>query len=1028
MPTMTCPTADRLIAFQTGKLRHDDLNEIAAHVESCTACLTVLERVSTMKDSLVNELRQARPRDGFSEEPDCRRALNNAAALLGDSTHTRDETADAAPPADLSRTMLGKYQLLGVLGQGGMGTVYKAVHTLLKRTVALKVLPPNRLKNPVAVSRFRREIEAAGRLDHPHIVRTSDADEADGHHFLVMEWLAGQDLAKEVRERGPLPIAQACDFIRQAALGLECAHQHGMVHRDVKPSNLLVTKTAEGTALVKVLDLGLALLQTSGNSESDLTGPDHVMGTYDYIAPEQATNAHEVDGRADIYSLGCTLYFLLTGKAPFQGKTETQKLLAHQCEEPAPIAQFRPEIPRAVTAIVKKMMAKEPSRRYATMRDVADALTKMRVLPAPRSRLRAPLFAAAAALLALFVGGVTIYPQIVIRIKGKEGDTEITLPKDIGVDVLKDKKVIASIPGDAKPAKDNAKKPSADSAMLDKKKEAAPMPTPAKGAVALHIMTKLGIESQVEVRDIGLSSSQANVIAELMFSRTDTIEFRRTHTGETGLGRVCLDMGKGIYVFIPIHQVTRIDAADNEHVVTLLDATTHRGRLLTAITTNDGKTHQLSDAKSVKVLTATPVKPDEARAPKTLLTVGNTPYRLSAYAFHAGPFGFGQRFRMDVDGANLEPDLSDFNKVVVTPSPEGKWRIAVTAPAGQETNGILNTSTSRGPRWYLLGEMRNGWLILVAYFNGNPGFSLEKLKQESPKKADASPGKADHTDGVTHLAISRNGSKLLTATADQRLWFWSRDADDGKLHLQWKMDMPRVQAITLDPAGANALIAINGNSRLTHVNTQTQEAKDKPGRYGATAVEFSADGRRYITGTNYGGFTLFDWPDAEPLREFAGRDHPVRQLCFSRDGKRILSVGNDKTIRLWNVADAEELKRVPTLFLDKTVAALSFDATHALITQNNVVHVWNLNTLKISTKLDGHEEHVTALALTPDGRTAVTASRDKTLRGWDLGTGKGVFKLDGHDGDITCVSVSAEGRHIVSGSRDKTLRVWAWPK
>ena len=286
----------------------------------------------------------------------------------GEATHTHDDTANNAPPTMLPMKMLGKYELLEPIGQGGMGTVYKAVHTLLKRTVAVKVLPPNRLKDPQAVNRFRREIEAAGRLDHPHIVRTSDADEADGQHFLVMEWLAGHDLAKYVRERGALSVEQACDFIRQAALGLECADEHGMVHRDVKPSNLFLTsrerERPEAPPIVKVLDLGLALLHDNAALESELTGAGQVMGTYDYIAPEQAMESHTVDARADIYSLGCTFYFLLTGKAPFHGKSEAKKLLAHQLEEPTSLTEDRPDVPNEVIAVLTRMMAKDPGKRY----------------------------------------------------------------------------------------------------------------------------------------------------------------------------------------------------------------------------------------------------------------------------------------------------------------------------------------------------------------------------------------------------------------------------------------------------------------------------------------------------------------------------------------------------------------------------------------------------------------------------------------------------------------------------------------
>jgi serine/threonine protein kinase len=208
---------------------------------------------------------------------------------------------------------LGPYQLFEELGHGAMGTVYRALHVKLKRVVALKVLSAARLGDPGAADRFAREMEAIGKLDHVNIVRATDAGEAEGFPFLVMEFLNGLDLAQLVKRRGALPLADACEVIRQAALGLQHAHEHHLVHRDVKPSNLLLTP--EGR--VKVLDLGLALLPREPQAREALTEVGQVMGTFDFMAPEQAADVRNVDIRADIYSLGCTLYYLMVGQPPF---------------------------------------------------------------------------------------------------------------------------------------------------------------------------------------------------------------------------------------------------------------------------------------------------------------------------------------------------------------------------------------------------------------------------------------------------------------------------------------------------------------------------------------------------------------------------------------------------------------------------------------------------------------------------------------------------------------------------------------
>jgi Leucine-rich repeat (LRR) protein/tRNA A-37 threonylcarbamoyl transferase component Bud32 len=268
--------------------------------------------------------------------------------------------------------LLGPYVLLEQIGEGGMGQVFKARHAKLGRIVALKLIRAERLSNPQTVGRFRREIRAAAQLSHPNIVHAYDADEAGGVHFFAMEYVEGTDLAKLLKQHGPLPVAGACEYIRQAALGLQHAHEKGLVHRDLKPHNLLLTKDG----VVKVLDLGLARLGETVVEQSGEfnTATGIVMGTPDYMAPEQANDAKRADIRADLYSLGCTLYHLLTGCVPFPGQSLTEKLLGHQMQQPRPIEELRPDVPPAVAAVVRRLMAKKPADRYQTPAEAAAAL------------------------------------------------------------------------------------------------------------------------------------------------------------------------------------------------------------------------------------------------------------------------------------------------------------------------------------------------------------------------------------------------------------------------------------------------------------------------------------------------------------------------------------------------------------------------------------------------------------------------------------------------------------------------------
>ena len=264
--------------------------------------------------------------------------------------------------------VLGDYVVLDEIGAGGMGQVFKAWHRTMERTVALKKLPQKTMRSPQAVERFHREVKAAARLEHPNIVTAYDAGEAEGIHFLVMQYVDGHDLAEVLAERGPLPVAEAVDYMIQAARGLEYAHDQGVVHRDIKPANLLLDQ--RGT--VKILDMGLARMHQQDRpmetARSDrLTESGQVMGTFDYMAPEQAEDTHHADRQADVYALGCTLYRLLTGDPPYQGETAIQVLLAHREAAIPSLCEARPDVPARLGAVCQKMMAKRPEDRQPSM-------------------------------------------------------------------------------------------------------------------------------------------------------------------------------------------------------------------------------------------------------------------------------------------------------------------------------------------------------------------------------------------------------------------------------------------------------------------------------------------------------------------------------------------------------------------------------------------------------------------------------------------------------------------------------------
>jgi serine/threonine protein kinase len=265
---------------------------------------------------------------------------------------------------------LGSHKLLGHLGSGGMSSVYLAEHILMKHQRAIKVLPKSKLGKNSYLERFQREAKAIASLNHPNIVRAYDINNEKDTHYLVMEYVEGADMQNLVRKHGPLPYAVAADYIAQAARGLHHAHEAGLIHRDVKPANLLVNKDG----VVKVLDLGLALFSEDTDASLTMEYNDKVLGTADYLPPEQAINSHKIDSRADMYGLGCTLYFLLTGHPPFPDGSIASRIIKHQNSMPPDIRKERVDCPGELDGVCVKMMQKDPKFRYTSCLQVAEIL------------------------------------------------------------------------------------------------------------------------------------------------------------------------------------------------------------------------------------------------------------------------------------------------------------------------------------------------------------------------------------------------------------------------------------------------------------------------------------------------------------------------------------------------------------------------------------------------------------------------------------------------------------------------------
>lgn len=401
-----CPDKSHLGKLVCGELTADHTTHVLNHLDTCLSCAKVLDELNGHPGSFVKLLRvsAADIDNPVRDEPELCEVIERLRGLpvpdgLGSSVN-EEGTEELRTPVRLARS-LGPWQLLEQIGRGGMGVVYRARHVRLRQERAIKLLPPTIGQTPEALARFEKEIQAVGRLDHEHIVRAFGAEEIDGQLGLIMELVDGEDLSTLVRDHGPMSPERACDYIRQAAVGLHHIDSVGLVHRDLKPRNLTLDKQGR----IRILDMGLARLLSSNSNDAvvdsiqqsddiawndqSLTQPGQIMGTLGYIAPEQAANTHDVDIRADIYGLGATLYFLLTGFAPFadRGRLTAQSYLTMVTHEvPTPLRQLRPDVSGNVIALIDRMMARNPGQRFQSPSDVANAIESFTVPSKARSR------------------------------------------------------------------------------------------------------------------------------------------------------------------------------------------------------------------------------------------------------------------------------------------------------------------------------------------------------------------------------------------------------------------------------------------------------------------------------------------------------------------------------------------------------------------------------------------------------------------------------------------------------------------
>jgi WD40 repeat protein/tRNA A-37 threonylcarbamoyl transferase component Bud32 len=964
-----------LAAFDCGSLPPDKQAAIEAHVAGCAECCARLDVLPD--DPLVALIRIPQPRPSGSAD---------TRSMSQDAGHTPSYPilpASLDVPPELAEHP--RYRVLGLLGSGGMGTVFKAEHQRMERLVALKVIRKELTAHAEAVERFHLEAKAAARLTHPNIVTAYDADQAGDVHFLVMEYVEGETLESLVQRCGPLRVAEACSYIRQAALGLQHAYERGMVHRDIKPANLLLSR-AQSTqsadiGAIKIADFGLARL-ASEQPAGTLTPAGTVVGTPDYIAPEQALQPQHADIRADIYSLGCTLYHLLAGRSPFPEGTALQKLMAHQQQRPPSLRALRGDVPAELVRVVERMMAKEPARRYQTPGDVAETLipfaaaTDQRRSRPARRRWRAILGAA----LAVAASGIVAWSVLretprtddgnVRRIGGETGpfsavafNRDCTLALAAGPDHvlqlwnLDTGEVIARLEGHTDTVQCVAFSGDGVSAVSG-------------GGDRTVIVWN--IEQR---RPLGKLAWHWGPIASVVYTHDPRHVLAADADGNVALWEIGQPEPKRVF-------------HDDAGGVSCMSLDRYGGRLIVAGTAPTFRQWEYENRRWQ--LTKRIPGPDTATA--CLAWSYNARFLISG-----GADGMVRLWR-----AGTGNQLSTFAGHVAEVRSVALTRNELLALSGDAAGAVRLWDVPSGEE-------------LARYADHADAVLAVRFSYEGRHMASAS---ADGTFIVRDVPVWRDGmpsgflapAAAVALSADGRLLAASQDAEtvtlneviegNGKPTMREitsvAADTHAVFSVALTPDGK--LLATGGWDRIGKLwdvpivdgrRTCTLRARMEGHAGAIRGVSLTADGKMLASSSDDGTVKLWDIPPSggrgpySPRATLAKHSGAVQALAFSTDGRTLLSAGADGTIRVWDVTTAAQLR-----------------------------------------VLEGHRGEVMCVALSPDGQIAASGGIDHSVRLWNLAEGTQRAVLPGHFAAITALAFDANGQTLASASEDRTVKLW----